>query len=63
MSTGQPCSECRTDDTVSVYSGPQHGLALDTEDNPVDLEVTWCTRHGLIGNRLVNTDGSTYEGI
>ncbi len=68
VDAGRPCSPCGTADTVTVYRGPQHGLAFDVPENPfetspVDLELTWCAGHGLVGMRLLNQDGTEHTGL
>lgn len=60
---GQPCERCGTDATVTVLRGPQSGLALDSEDAPVKLELSWCSRHGDAGRRLVTANGAEYTGL
>lgn len=64
----RPCRTCGTDATVSVYQGPQHGLAFDEPVNPfevapVELQLAWCSRHGDAGFQLVRQDGSAYDGL
>lgn len=56
---GKACTMCDTEGTVSAYRGPQHGLAIDTS---VEIEITWCSEHGLIRSRLLNQDGSEHSG-
>lgn len=62
---GQPvasdrrCSSCATD-TVTIYRGPQYGLALDGE---VEIELAWCRHHGQADMRLVCPDGTEYVGL
>ena len=63
-----PCSSCSTSDTVTVYLGPQHGLAFDEpvtpfDVAPVNLELTWCTNHGMAGMRLLSQDGTEHNGL
>lgn len=64
----RPCAVCRTADTVTVYRGPQHGLAFDVPVNPfdtapVDLELAWCSQHGVAGVRLLNQDDTEHTGL
>jgi hypothetical protein len=65
---GLPCPSRECDGTVSVYRGPQHGLAFDVPENPfetapVDLELSWCNHHGPARMRLLNQDGSEHTGL
>jgi hypothetical protein len=63
IESGLPCVGCEVPDTVSVYRGPQNGLAMDKPEAPVEIELTWCTQHGQVTLRLVNADGSEYRGV
>jgi hypothetical protein len=68
VETTVPCAECATENSVTVYRGPQYGLALAEPLSPgevgqVDLEIRWCSRHGVAGMRLVRQDGSEYTGL
>lgn len=60
---GRPCEPCGTSDTVILYRGPQYGLALDTPESPVEQELAWCSVHGHIGFRLINSDGTEHLGL
>ncbi|ANY10525.1 hypothetical protein [Pseudonocardia sp. HH130630-07] len=63
----EQCTRCEAD-TVTVYQGPQHGLAFDEpatpfETAPVELKLRWCRRHGHAGFDLISSDGHIYQGI
>src|SRR5437879_12322718 len=65
VATGLPCATCGTTATVNVYRGPQYGLAFDVPKNPfevepVDMELSWCSRHGDAGWRLTKQAGTQH---
>jgi hypothetical protein len=47
---------------VTLYQGPQAGPTGDASqparDAAAEVEITWCSRHGLVTMHLVNNDGT-----